>query len=108
MKTEDIQNVIGLLKLAKLGEYEKGEKEEGELTKLKATPFSLPVKLDETLPLISIDGSYCFLFSFLGAETWIVMFRIAVTEYCIENKNNKDIFNFTKENHITKVKKEIV
>ncbi len=45
--------------------------------------------MTDVLPLITVDGSYCFLFSFLGAETWIVLFRIAVTEYCIKLKKDK-------------------
>lgn len=89
MKDKDIKNVIELLKLAKLGEYEEREREEGKKPELEAITFSLPSNMEEVLPLISVDGSYCFLFSFLGAETWIVLFRIAVTEYCIEIKNNK-------------------
>ncbi len=85
MKTTDIQNVIELLKLAKLGE----EGEEGWKPELEARFFGLPDDLTEVLPLISVDGSYCFLFSFLGAETWIVLFRIAITEYCIKLKKEK-------------------
>ncbi len=89
MKDKDIQNVIELLKLAKLGEYEEDEGEEGKKPELEAITFSLPSNMEEVLPLISVDGSYCFLFSFLGAETWIVLFRIAVTEYCIEMRKGR-------------------
>ncbi len=88
MKTTDIQNVIELLKLAKFGE-EGEEGKEGQKPDLEAKSFGLPDDLTKVLPLITVDGSYCFLFSFLGAETWIVLFRIAVTEYCIELKRGK-------------------
>ena len=88
MKTTDIQNVIELLKLAKFKE-EGGDEKEGKKPELEAKSFTLPDHLTDVLPLISVDGSYCFLFSFLGAETWIVLFRIAVTEYCIKLKKDK-------------------
>ncbi len=88
MKTTDIHKVIELLKLAKF-EEEGGDEKEGKKPELEAKSFTLPDHLTDVLPLISVDGSYCFLFSFLGAETWIVLFRIAVTEYCIELKKDK-------------------
>lgn len=88
MKIKDIQNVIELLKLAKFGEEGREEKE-GQKPDLEAKSFGLPDNLIDVLPLITVDGSYCFLFSFLGAETWIVLFRIAITEYCIELKQEK-------------------
>ena len=88
MKLKAIQNVVELLKLAKIGEVDKG-KNGGQKPELEAKSFGLPDNLTDVLPLITVDGSYCFLFSFLGAETWIVLFRIAITEYCIELKQGK-------------------
>ncbi|MBY9008862.1 MAG: hypothetical protein KGD74_03240 [Candidatus Lokiarchaeota archaeon] len=88
MNEENVKNVIELLKLAKLGERVK-EEEQKEKPEIEAVKFTLPDTLTTIQPLITVDGSYCFLFSFLGAETWIVLFRIAITEYYIEIKNNK-------------------
>ncbi|GAG98548.1 unnamed protein product, partial [marine sediment metagenome] len=88
MKITDIQNVVELLKLAKFGEEGDDEKERKK-PELEAKSFALPDHLTNVLPLITVDGSYSFLFSFLGAETWIVLFRIAITEYCIELKKDK-------------------
>ena len=87
MKTNDIQNVVELLKIAKIGVSEQEEKEKRELKDLEANEFTLLGNMEEVLPIISVDGSYSFLFSFLGAETWIVLFRIAVTEYQIQKIN---------------------
>ncbi|TFG14714.1 MAG: hypothetical protein EU531_08945 [Promethearchaeota archaeon] len=89
MKNQDIQEIISLLKLVKIGDSGKDKQKEDQFTQLQPIDISYPVHLQETLPLVSVDGSYCFLFSFLGAETWIVLFRISVTEYCIENKEGK-------------------
>jgi len=89
VRVQDIQSVVDLLKLAKIGLEEKKEREENELEALDAVEFNLPENLNGVKPLISVDGSYAFLFSFLGAETWIVMFRIATTEYKIEIKNGE-------------------
>ncbi|MFX1298996.1 MAG: hypothetical protein ACFFD2_29575 [Promethearchaeota archaeon] len=88
MKTKDLEKVIKLLKLAKIGEPAK-EDEGKPKPEIEAVQFNLPQNIGKTLPIITVDGSYSFLFSFLGAETWIVLFRIAVTEYCIKIKNNK-------------------
>ena len=63
MKTTDIQNVIDLLRLAKV-EVEGGDEKEGKKPELEAKSFTLPDHLADVLPLISVDGSYCFLFSF--------------------------------------------
>ena len=84
MKINDIENVVELLKIAKIGFLEPEEKERPEIQDLKVEQFSLPERSDTNLPIISVDGSYSFLFSFLGAETWIILFRIAITEYRIE------------------------
>ncbi len=88
MNTKDVKKVIELLELAKIGEQAK-EDEGKPKPEIEAYQFSLPKNISKTFPLITVDGSYCFLFSFLGAETWIVLFRIAVTEYCIKIKNGK-------------------
>ncbi|MFX1477955.1 MAG: hypothetical protein ACFFCI_07465 [Promethearchaeota archaeon] len=88
MNIKDIKRVIELLKLTKIG-IELKEDEEKPKPEIEAVQFNLPKNIANTPPLITVDGSYCFLFSFLGAETWIVLFRIAVTEYSIEVKNGK-------------------
>ncbi|MFX1344120.1 MAG: hypothetical protein ACFFBC_00245 [Promethearchaeota archaeon] len=88
MNIKDVENVIALLKLAKIGE--KDVEDEGKpKPEIEAVQFNLPPDIGDILPLITVDGSYSFLFSFLGAETWVVLFRIAVTEYCIKIKNGK-------------------
>ena len=88
MNKKDVISVIELLKLAKIGERIT-EEEKKEKPEIEAIKFTLPEDLTNIRPLITVDGSYCFLFSFLGAETWIVLFRIAITEYNIEKKDNK-------------------
>jgi hypothetical protein len=93
MKLKDIQNVVELLKIAKLGTGETKEEEKKDLKDLKAVKFNLPKNLGNINPIISVDGSYSFLFSFLGAETWIVLFRIAVTEFNINLKGGKIYYN---------------
>jgi hypothetical protein len=80
MKIKDIQNVIELLKLANFNETQE-EVKDFEKEELEINQFSLPYRLEDTFPLISIDGSYCMLFSFLGMDTWIALFRIGITEY---------------------------
>ncbi|MCK4780845.1 MAG: hypothetical protein KAT57_11675 [Candidatus Lokiarchaeota archaeon] len=83
MKIKDIQNVIELLKLANFNE--KGEEvKDFEKDELNINQISLPSKFEDIFPLISIDGSYCMLFSFLGMDTWVALFRIGITEYRIE------------------------
>ena len=87
MKVKEIQNIVELLKLAKISKFEDKKEERRDLKELEATQFKLPENMENILPIISVDGSYCFLFSFLGAETWIILFRIGVTEYSIEINN---------------------
>ena len=93
MKVKDIQNIVELLRIAKLGTAEIKEEEKKDLKDLKAIQFNLPKDLDKIIPIISVDGSYSFLFSFLGAETWIVLFRIAVTEFMIKIIRGKIHYN---------------
>jgi hypothetical protein len=88
MKTEDIHKIKKLLNLVNFGKPRESIREfEGK--EIEAVQFELSKIVGEELPLVSIDGSYSILFSFLGADTWIALFRIAVTEYKIEVKNDK-------------------
>lgn len=89
MKKEDINNIVELLKIAKIGALEREIKEGKRLKELPAISFNLPENLEEVRPIVSVDGSYSFLFSFLGADTWIVLFRIAVTDYQLEINGSK-------------------
>ena len=81
--------MVDLLKIAKISAEEKEKEEKLEIKDLEAISFRESGNLEKLPPIISIDGSYCFLFSFLGAETWIVLFRIGVTEYKITCKEGK-------------------
>jgi len=89
MKKEDIDNIVELLKIAKSGALEREEKERKGLRELPAISFNLPENMQKVRPIVSVDGSFSFLFSFLGADTWIVLFRIAVTDYQLEEKNGE-------------------
>ncbi len=88
MNVKDIQAIIELLKIARFNEIQE-EVKDFETEKLEINQFKLPDVLEKIPPLISIDGSYCVLYSFLGADTWIALFRIGVTEYKIEVTDGK-------------------
>jgi hypothetical protein len=80
MNNSGVQNIIGPLKLAKFNE-KKEEIKDFEREQLSVKRFLLPTNLESTFPLVSIDGSYCILFSFLGMDTWVCLFRIGITKY---------------------------
>ena len=89
MEIEEIQNVLELLKRAEFDSNISKEKERDKLKRIKVTELKLPSNYEEVPPLIAVDGSYCFLFSFLGTETWIALFRVSCTEYKMEIKEGK-------------------
>ena len=88
MKNVDIKNLIELLKLSKFKEEKPDTPDIGDF---EIVEFELSETLDSIPPIIAIDGSYSFLFSFLGTETWVVLFRIAVTEFKISQNNDGNI-----------------
>ncbi len=90
MKKDEIIEIVRILKSVRKDPTEMESKEEEDLpSQFQAVEFALPASLDDTLPCVAVDGSYCFLFSFLGAETWIALFRIAILEYKIIIKEDK-------------------
>jgi len=90
MKKEEIIEIVRILKAVRKDPKDIEPKEETDLpSQLNAVEFELPKNLEDVLPCIAVDGSYCFLFSFLGAETWIALFRIAILDYKISIKDNK-------------------
>ncbi|MHA1454237.1 MAG: hypothetical protein ACTSRD_15375, partial [Promethearchaeota archaeon] len=90
MKKDELIEIVRILKSVRKDPNEIKPKEEKELpSKLNAIEFELPKAIEDTLPCIAVDGSYCFLFSFLGAETWIALFRIAILDYKISIKDEK-------------------
>jgi hypothetical protein len=90
MKKDEIIEIVRLLKSVRKEPTDLESKEsEGLLSQLQAVEFALPVSIEDTLPCIAVDGSYCFLFSFLGAETYIALFRIAILDYRISIKDEK-------------------
>jgi hypothetical protein len=90
MKKDEIVEIVRILKSVRKDPNEIENKDEKDLSlQLNAVEFNLPKNLEKTLPCIAVDGSYCFLFSFLGAETWIALFRIAITDYKISKKDEK-------------------
>ena len=94
MNISDIEMIVELLKLAKISSLSPEDEEKpAEIKDLNGVNFSLPTNMDDMIPIVSVDGSYSFLFSFLGAETWIVLFRIAVTEYMFEMNDDKMYYN---------------
>lgn len=78
-----------LLKLAIKSGSVQEEKEQKELATLPAIQFNCPEDASTIPPLICIDGSYVFLFSVPGTETWITLFRISVTDYNIQDRAGK-------------------
>ncbi len=89
MKDKDIENIIELLKLS---EFKEEKPETPDISNFEITEFELPEHINNIYPIISVDGSFSFLFSFLGTETWIVLFRIAVTEYKVLKNRERDIY----------------
>ncbi len=90
MRKDEIQEIIRILKSIRKDPAEfDPKKEKDEPPQIQAVEFALPSNLQDIIPCIAVDGSYCFLFSFLGSETWIALFRIAILDYKIEIKNDK-------------------
>ncbi|MBN2155817.1 MAG: hypothetical protein JW776_07220 [Candidatus Lokiarchaeota archaeon] len=90
MRKEEIHEVIKLINSVKT----EASKTDSDKTtpfppELKAIEFEIPINVENIPPCIAVDGSYTFLFSLLGADTWIVLFRIALMEYKISRKNSK-------------------
>lgn len=89
LKDSDIQEVFGLLEIARKSTEKRERITDTDKAQLRMTEFTIPMDLNSIPPLISVDGSYSFLFSFPGAETWIVLFRIAVSHYKIISEGDK-------------------
>ncbi len=90
MKKDELIEIIRILKSVRKDTKEIESKEEKNAqSQLNAIEFDIPKAIEDTLPCIAVDGSYCFLFSFLGAETWIALFRIAILDYKINIKEDK-------------------
>ncbi len=90
MKKDEIIEIVRILKYVRKDPKDIEPKEEKDLSsQVNAIEFELPKSLEDTLPCIAVDGSYCFLFSFLGAETWIALFRIAIVDYKISIRDEK-------------------
>jgi len=93
MRKEEIQEIIRILNsIRKVPSELEPKAEKGIPSQFKAIEFTLPKNLEEIIPCVGVDGSYCFLFSFLGAETWIVLFRISILDYKISIKDNKTLY----------------
>lgn len=90
MKKDEIIEIVRILKSVRKDPNEIEEKDgKNQSQQLNAITFDLPKNQEDTIPCIAVDGSYCFLFSFLGAETYIALFRIAITDYKISIKDSK-------------------
>ena len=90
MKRDEIQEIVRILKSVRKEPITlEAEEKQDTPDPFQAFEFSLPSKLEDTIPCVAVDGSYCFLFSFLGAETWIALFRIAILEYKLSIKDGK-------------------
>lgn len=81
MRDIELDNIIELMRIVKDQEREQEQDIQKSHKDMKFRPFDTFADGDSIRPIISVDGSYSFLFSFLGADTWIVLFRIAVTDY---------------------------
>ncbi len=88
MKKEEIVEIVRILKSVRKDPSEIERKEKFS-SQLNAVEFALPKKIEDAIPCIAVDGSYCFFFSFLGSVTWIALFRIAITDYKVSIKENK-------------------
>lgn len=93
LKEEDLRDVFDLLNLAQAGVDKRNLNQIHEKGQLDAVEFGIPRDISGIRPLISVDGSYCFLFSFSGTDTWLVLFRVAVSRYIIKSENGE--FKYT-------------
>lgn len=84
LKEEDIKEVFERFKIARKESETKEDKTDIKAPKLEMVEFTIPEDINLIPPLVCVDGSYSFLFSFPGTETWIILFRIAVSHYGIK------------------------